>query len=197
MKNLATVYHKLFVARAEADENGAAGAPAVFNNTTAGDFASKPTTGVIDILDPPRLDPTTEIISPSVFAESNINGVIFSFTGGSAAGKTFTYDVFTWANENGPAKHSMNGTGIFGTQKVVKYPHNGAAATSKFWADTLVITWDNHPKETETTDETGHNSVSEIWFDTTGERYIMIQISDADGSTGTEAGDIACYFRYW
>lgn len=197
MRYLATVYHKLFVARPEADENGASGAPAIFNNTTAGNFDSKPTTGVIDILDPPKLDPTIEISQPSVIAESDINGVIFSFTGGSAADKTFTYDIFTWANENGPAKHSVSGVGTLGTQQVVKYPHNNQPATDKFWADTLTFTWTNHPKEMESTDEGGHNSVAELWFDTSGVRYIMIQISDADGTTGTEAGDIACYYRYW
>ena len=52
-------------------------------------------------------------------------------------------------------------------------------------------------KEVEATDTVGHNSISEVWFDGTGIRYVFIQISNADGSTGTEAGDIACFYRYF
>ena len=55
----------------------------------------------------------------------------------------------------------------------------------------------NHLKEVESTDIVGHNSIAEVWFDGTGLRYIFPQISDADGSTGTEAGDIACFYRYF
>ncbi len=98
LMNLTTPTHKLFVARAEADENGAAGAPAIFVNATAGDFASKPS-GTVDVLDPSFLNPTTEIEKAvSIIANSKVNGIAFSFMGGSAAGKTFTADFFTWAN---------------------------------------------------------------------------------------------------
>ncbi len=195
--NLTTYTHKLFVARAEADENGAGGAPAIFVNTTAGNFAGKPT-GSVDVLDPGFLDPTTEVAkSVSVHPISKVNGIAFSFSGGSAAGKTFTADFFTWANENGPAKHTVNMTAELGTQQVVIYPHNGVTATSKFWADKMTLNWENHLKEVEVTDTDGRNSVGEIWFDMTGLRYVFVQISDADGSTGTEAGDISCFFRYF
>ena len=195
--NLTTLSHRVFVARTEADENGAAGAPAVFLNATAGNFANKPASAV-DILDPAFLDPTTQTAKAvQIIAESKVNGIAFSFTGGSAAGKTFTVDFFTWANENGPAKHTVNMTAELGTQQVVAYPHNGVTATNKFWADKMTIAWENHLKEVEATDTVGHNSVGEIWFDMTGLRYVFPQILDADGSTGTEAGDIACFFRYF
>ena len=195
--NLTTPTHKLFIARPEDDENGASGAPAVFVNETAGDFANKPD-GTVDVLDPAYLNPVTEISKGQVLtSKSKVNGIVLSFSGGSAADKTFTYDIFTWANENGAAKHTVNGTGILGTQQVVKFPHNGVAAPGKFWADTLVVTWENHPKEVESTDIIGHNSIAEVWLDMTALRYLFIQISDSDGSTGTEAGDIACYFRYF
>ncbi len=192
-----TLTHRLFVGRAEADENGAAGAPAILDSTTAGDFAGKPIR-TIDVLDPAFLDPTIEV-SKGVEnrAISRINGIVFSFTGGSAAGKTFTVDIFTWANENGPAKHTVNISAELGTQQVVKFPHNGVAAVSKFWADKMIVNWTNHVKRAESTDTTGRNSVGEIWFDTSGLRYVFIQISDADGSTGTEAGDVSCFYRYW
>ena len=195
--NLTTPSHKIFVARAEADENGASGAPAIFVNATAGDFANKPAS-TVDILDPAFLDPTIQTAKTvQIIANSKVNGIAFSFMGGSAAGKTFTADFFTWANENGPAKHTVNMSAELGTQQVVKYPHNGETATSKFWADKMTLAWENHLKEVEVTDDTGRNSVGEIWFDMTGLRYVFIQISDADGSTGTEAGDVACFFRYF
>lgn len=195
--NLTTPSHKIFVARPENDENGATGAPVVFDIETAGDYDSKPS-GTVDVLDPAYLDPTTETTKgQSLTSISKVNGILLSFTGGSAANKTFTYDVFTWANENGHAKHTINGTGTLGTQQVVKYPHNNVAATNKFWADTLTVTWENHPKDVASTDKTGHNTIAEVWLDMTGLRYLYVQISDADGSTGDEAGDIACYFRYF
>ncbi len=195
--NLTTPAHKIFVARAEADENGAAGAPAIFVNATAGDFANKPST-TIDALDPAFLDPTLgSEKSVEIIANSKVNGIAFSFAGGSAAGKTFTADFFTWANENGPAKHTVNVTAELGTQQVVVFPHNGVTATSKFWADKMTVVWENHVKEVESTDKVGRNSVGEIWFDLSGLRYIFIQISNADGSTGTEAGNVSSFFRYF
>ena len=195
--NLTTPAHKIFVARAEADENGAAGAPAIFVNATAGDFANKPST-TIDALDPAFLDPTLGAEKAiAIIANSKVNGIAFSFCGGSAAGKTFTADFFTWANENGPAKHTVNVTAELGTQQVVVFPHNGVTATSKFWADKMTVVWENHVKEVESTDKVGRNSVGEIWLDLSGLRYIFIQISNADGSTGTEAGNVSSFFRYF
>ena len=191
--NLTTRSTRLYVARNEADENGAAGAPVIFAIETESDFAQMPATA-LDLAKKDLFLPK----AGQVFAELEQNGLAFSFSGSSAAGKTFTYDIYAWANENGPAKHIINGTGILGTQQVVKYPHNGEAPdTTRYWADTLAVTWENHLKEVESTDTTGHNTISEVWFDGTGLRYIFIQISDADGSTGTEAGDIACFYRYF
>lgn len=190
--SLTTKSNRIYVARNEADENGASGAPAIFSIATEGDFAQKPSTALdlaeIDLFDPKIAQPLGELEQ---------NGVAFSFTGGSAAGKTFTYDIFTWANQNGPAKQTVNGTGILGTQQVVKFPHNSEVVANRFWADTLTVEWENHLKEVEATDDIGHNTVSEVWFDMTGLRYIFIQISDADGSTGTEAGDIAVFYRFF
>lgn len=189
---LTTLSHRLFVARNEADENGASGAPAVFVLATEGNFAQMPSTA-LDLL---KLD----LFSPREtkhFAEMNQNGIAFSFAGSSAANKTFTYDIFTWGNENSPARHAVNGTGILGTQQVIVYPHNNIAAPGRFWADTLTVAWENWPKEVEATDITGHNTVAEVWLDDTGSRFWFIQISDADGSTGTEAGDISVFYRYF
>lgn len=189
---LTTLSHRLFVARNEADENGAAGAPAIFVLATEGNFAQKPSTA----LDLQKLD----LFSPRAtkhIAEMIQNGIAFSFAGGSAAGKTFTYDIFTWGNENSPARYAVNGAGILGTQQVIIYPHNNIAAPNRFWADTLTIAWENWPKEVESTDIDGHNTVAEVWLDDTGSRFWFIQISSADGTTGTEAGDISVFYRYF
>ena len=191
--NLTTRSARLFVARNEADENGATGAPDAIVLATESDFAQKPATA-LDLAKKDLFLPK----DGQVFGELEQNGLAFSFSGSGAAGKTFTYDIYAWATENGPAKHIINGTGILGTQQVVVYPHNGVATSAiRYWADTLVVTWENHLKEVESTDITGHDAISEVWFDGTGLRHIFIQISDADGSSGTEAGDIACYYRYF
>ena len=192
--NLTTASRRMYVARNEADENGASGAPAIFVLETASDFANKPATALdlqaLDLFLPKATKLRADLIQ---------NGIAFSFAGGSADGKTFTYDIFSWGNENHPARQLINGTGILGSQQVVKYPHNGQAPdTSRFWADTLVVTWENVPKEVEVT-STGRNTISEVWFDATGYRYFFIQISDADGvDPGTgQAGDISVFYRFF
>ena len=191
--HLTTKSSPIYVARNEADENGASGAPAIFVLATESDFAQKPATA-LDLAKKDLFIPR----EGQKFGELVQNGLAFSFSGSSAADKTFIYDIFTWSPKNGPAKHSVNGTGILGTQQVVKYPHNGDAPdTNRFWADTLTVEWENHLKEVESTDVDGHNSIAEVWFDATGIRYVFIQISSADGSTGTEAGDIAVFYRYF
>ena len=189
--NLTTLSHKLYVARGEADENGAVGAPAVITLATEGDFAQKPATA-LDLLSLDLLTP-----QDGTSAEMVQNGISFMFSGGSAAGKTFTYNIYVWGNENGPAMHIIQGTGTLGTQQVVRYPHNGVAATNKFWADTLALTWESWVKEVEVTETTGRNSIAQVWFDAAGIRYVFVEIAGADGSTGTEAGDIAVYYRYF
>ncbi len=191
---LTTLSHRLFVARNEADENGASGAPDVFTIATQGNFAQKPATA-LDLL-------KVDLFSPREtkhIAEIKQNGIAFSFIGSSAADKTFTYDIFAWGNENSPARQLVSGTGTLGTQEVIVYPHNNEATTTdRFWADTLTIAWENQLKEVESTeDTTGRNTVAEVWMDATGLRFWFIQISDADGSTGTEAGDISVFYRYF
>lgn len=175
--NLTTPIHRLFVARAEVAAN------TTFSDTlaTAGDFANKPT-GTIDILDPGFLDPITEAgRGPEVIANSKVNGIQFSFAGGNANDDAFTWTIFAWKNENGPATIVANGTGILGSQAVVVWPHNpGVPVSNRFWADTLVISNDRWFKEIEAT-SVGGNSVSHIWFDTAGYRYFYVEIPTAVG----------------
>ena len=185
MNNLTTLSHKLRIARNEADEE------VYLDLTIAGDYDSKPSIlgdtgkGIVDILGE-KFEGATE---------TEVNGIEFMFSGGSEAGKTFSWRIIAWRNSNGPARIMAEGTGELGTQALVKYPHNGATATSRFWADNLVITYENWMKEVEVTDTGNSNSVASIWCDAAGYRYWLVEIADADGLT--EAGDIAVFWGMW
>lgn len=187
---LGTISHDLNVARLEGNEDASP-----LDLTTLGDFASKPA-GALDLQErsvfetDKRPIPVPAILQP--------NGVEFFFAGGSAAGKTFGWKIYAWRNENGMARHLATGTGILGTQAVVKYPHDAmATATNKFWADTLVVTMTNWLKPVKSGDSLGNNTATSVWTDNTGYRYWHIVITDADGSTGTEAGNISVYWGYF
>lgn len=182
---LESLTHKLFVARREAVAN------TTFSDTlaTAGDFAGKPSTA-IDILEPEFLDPSISgDTNPSVFAKTKVNGIVFSFAGGDADDDAFTWKIFAWKNENGPAKLVADGTGILGSQTVVKYPHNDKTATNKFWADTIVVSNEYWVKEVESTG-VGGNSINEVWFDMGGYRYFYVEIP-------TSVGAMSSYFGYF
>ena len=185
MNPLTTYTNRLFVARPEAAAN------TTFSDTlaTAGDFANKPS-GTLDVLDPTFLNPTTEVLkNVARRAITKANGLEFYFAGGDADNDAFTWKIFGWRNENGPARLVADGTGILGSQAVVKYPHNAATATNKFWADTLVVTNERWKKDVEAT-TAGGDSVSTVWFDTAGYRYFYVEIP-------TAVGDMSSFFGYW
>ena len=192
MNNLTTLAHGLRIARNEADEDGT-----LLDLTTLGNYANRPAilgetgVGVIDLLDDKYISTT----------EMNINGIEFFFSGGSAANKTFGWRILAWKTANGMARLAGVGTGILGTQAVTVYPlvpgGGTIEATDKFWADTLVVSVKNWPKGIETTGVSGLNSAASVWLDDAGYRFWKIEITDADGSTGTEAGNIAVYYGYW
>ena len=177
-------YHAPYtLLRAEADEdpNTTIGSTLV-DLTAGGDFASMPANAA-------RL-------GSSSGPNNAVGAIQLIFCGGGAAGKTFTYTIYAWRTDNGPAEFVATGTGTLGTQAVVAYPHNRATATSKFWADTLTVTgrWN---KTVTSTDTTGNNEVAKLLFDFCGYEYIYVEISSADGSTGTEAGNVAVYYSYF
>jgi len=183
--SLKTTVHKLFVARQEAAYN------TTFSGTlaTKGDFANKPTT-TFDVLDLIKLDPSIgSQTDPKVLAETKVNGIIFYFMGGDADLDAFTWKIYGWRNENGPAEIVADGTGVLGSQAVVRYPHNSEIATSKFWADTLVVSNDRWMKKVEATTD-GGDSVSKVWFDICGYRYFYVEIP-------TAVGVMASYVAYW
>ena len=186
---LGTKAHRLFVARAVGTED------TLLDLTTKGDFAQKPS-GALDLLK------YSVALSPEVERDAPVrpilkqNGIAFMFTVSTAAGKTFEWHIKSWLNENGPAKYVAAGTGIAGTQAVVKYPHNGVAVANTFWADTIEVTWFDWYKTVKaTTPSTARNSVSEVWLDDAGWRHWLIEII----TTGTDdpAANIAVFYHYW
>jgi hypothetical protein len=192
-----TYLDKLYVARLENHEDGSGGtAPAAVVLASAGDFANLPANTVVLDLFKYSVYATEQKNAP-IRPIHKANGIEFFFCGGSAAAKTFGYRIIAWKNENGMARHLATGTGELGTQAVVKYPHNGATATNKFWADTLTVTWSNWLKPVKSTDTEGHNTAASVWTDDCGYRYWKIEITDADGSTGTEAGNVAVYWSFF
>lgn len=182
---LTSFTHRLFVGRAEAAANS------TFSDTlaTKGDSDNRPT-ATIDVLDPGFLDPTTEVTKNlSIQAISKANGIVISFAGGNADDDAFTWKIFGWKNQNGPAELVADGTGVLGSQAVVKFPHNGVAVANQFWADTLVVSNNFWIKRVDATD-IGSNSVAKVWFDTAGYRYFLIE-------TPTAVGVMSAYFGYW
>lgn len=189
---LGTISHALNVARLEGNEDASP-----LNLTTSGDFANKPA-GALDLKELSVFETDKQtILGPAILKP---NGVEFLFAGGSAAGKTFGWNLFAWRNDNGMARQLAQGTGELGTQAVIKFPHDSVSPVSnRFWADKLIVTSStlNWLKPIKSTDTAGNNTVASIWTDNTGYRYWHIEITNADGSTGTEAGDISVFWGYF
>jgi hypothetical protein len=117
------------------------------------------------------------------------------FTAGSASGKTFKAKVYAW-KENGPAEPVFNGKFTTGTQKVVKYPHDKSVATSKYWAGKIEDTNDYWISPVCFVSDDAGLSIGKVYFKSWGYKYFYVVISDADGSTGSEAGNVAAYYTY-
>jgi len=169
-----TTQRGFLVLRAEADEDTA------LDLTTKGDFANKPATALE--------------LKGNLNFERGVQNIAVAVCGGDAANDTFSWRWLAWSPGRGPAKVLGNGTGILGTQAVVKYPHDANTATDKFWADTLTVTNDYTTTGIYTT-TAGGNSVAELATDLQGYNWTMIEITGADGSTGIEAGDVTVYYR--
>lgn len=124
----------------------------------------------------------------------NANDIFIALAAGSAASKTLIWRLFAWAKDNGMAQQVAYGTGETGAQAVVKYP-NGEIATDKFWCDTLVVTAYSWLKAIKATIGGGNDSVGMLSLQTFAWTWWFMQIEDADGSTGNEAGDVSVWWR--
>lgn len=120
----------------------------------------------------------------------------FLFSAGSAADKTFTATLYTRASDTAPIRRVMSLACITGTAQVVAYPHNQSTATSKFWADTITVT-SYHTTAIATSDAAGGNAIASIAIDALNQKHFKWVITSADGTTGTEAGDVQVYVRFF
>ena len=147
--------------------------------------------------------PATAIAVGSDNNESEVNAVQIQMYGGSADGKTFTWKLYGWRNSNGIATLMCDGTAILGAMEVVKYPNKvsasimaGDTATSKFWADTIVVS-NNYFVKTFSVSDSGNDRAATLWGDIAGYKHLYLEITSADGSTGTEAGDVGAFYAGW
>lgn len=162
-----------YVLRAEADED-----VADVNLIDEGDFANRS---------------SDEVSLGGLPDDGTAVGVELIVCAGSAASKTFGMKVYGRAETNGPIIHLMTLAGETGTQGVVVYPQGGTA-TAKYWADTWTVTADGTFGGIRIAGN-GLNSVARIGFQVHGLRSLKVVITDADGTTGTEAGDVTVYAR--
>lgn len=185
MNNLKTYNSPLNTLRNEADEDSS---PLAI--TTESDFSLKRATSI-------KVNSDTKV--------SNVNAIQIQMCGGSADNKTFTWKLYGWRQGNGIATLMCDGTAVMGSMQVVKYPNSvgstaalaaGATATSKFWADTIVISGNEFVKSFSVTDS-GNNRAAILTGDLAGFNHLYLEISDADGSTGTEAGDVSAFYAGW
>jgi len=163
------------VLRAESDEDAS-----TVTLASAGDYANKPAAAIR--------------IAPGPAGDGHGSEIELIFCGGDAANDTFSWRIYAWRRGNGPAAYVASGTGVLGTQAVVKYVDTASAATSKFWADTLAITGGQHWLTAVEVKDSGNNRVAKLVFDFFGYDWLYCEITSADGTTGIEAGDIAVYY---
>jgi len=154
--------------------------------TAEGDYAQKPSSAI-------------QIVHlPSIYYASGYSyydtDIALAIAAGSAADKTLTWRLFTWSIANGMAQQVAYGTGTTGSQAVVKYP-DGTTASNIFWCDTIVVTGYSWPKAVKATPGSGNDSVAMITLDLLNYSYWLVQIEDADGSTGDEAGDVSVWWK--
>ena len=125
----------------------------------------------------------------------NAVAIIFCGTdmddGGDA---TFSWTLYGWRCNNGPAELIAVGTGILGTQDVVKYPHDGTTATLAYWADTLVITTDYWIAAV-CVSTAGGDNIAKLTADFGGYAWLRCEISGAGG--GAAAESITVYYSYF
>ena len=167
---LTTLAHQYNIARAI----GAADATFSTALATAGNFGSKPATAID--------------LNNGLTNEIKVNGISFIFCG-VTNDSAFTWKIYAWKNTNGPAELVADGTGIIGSQKIVKFPHNDVEIETVLWADTLVVSNEYWFKQVEATG-ISNNSVSKVWLDACGYRYWFVEIPTSDTN-------MAAYWGYF
>lgn len=164
------------IAREEADEQTLINIASQSDHINAGD-------GWKDV--PVRGDNTT-----------GANRILLTASAGSSSAKTFSFRILVRADDYAPAEVAAVGTGETGTQQVNVYPYNKASASGKYWVELFSVTsywW----KPVATKDNGGNNYIDGIILDLVGCKQFKVEVYNADGTTGSEAGDVAFYWRYY
>jgi hypothetical protein len=188
---LDTWHSSWHLVRETATEDGANFA-AVYNlDANEGNFASMDSSSVAN--GGPFRITSAYVGRPSYEGQSPGAVWLFSICGGLSDNDTFSFDVVAWSKTNGPLQVICTGDGVIGTQDVVLYPDDSAAATNIWWADTLNLDATNRWPGVAVYNS-GNNNIAMLAIDTTGIEYIQFVVYDADGS-GTEANNLTVYGR--
>ena len=185
--NLTTPSHRIWPMRATGAED------TLLDLTTAGDFASKPATGVVDLLKDSIAWTDNAIEVDGHTHDLETNGMEIYIAGSTTHSRNAIWYLTAWRNENGPARRVAQGTCTTGTQAVVKWPHNGVAVANTFWCDTIVVTYENWPKEIEATDAGTSNSVASLFLDACGYRFWKLEFRTTE-AVATALTNLTAYY---
>jgi len=181
--------------RETADEDGANFAAVYALATSEGNFASKNSSSVVD----GGAYRIRSYAGNTAGNETQTVGAAWEFaisastTDADDDSETFSFNIIGWSRNNGMLQVLAEGAGAIGTQDVVLYPNDGAAATDIWWADT--ITLDETTKwNTVSVLNSGDNEVAILHVDMAGLEWVQFVIYDANGS-GAEAGDLTVFGR--
>ena len=155
-------------------------AAAVAGLTTAGDYANKPTSDMIEV-------PAGATVA-TIYACGATN---------VAENDDFGAVVYGYVNLNGPKEIICDAAGTIGTNAVVLYPDDGAAATGGLWVDTWSVTT-NHWRTTVTASKSGGDSdyIDTLSFDPLNLGWIGVDIYEADGTTAGEADEVTVFIAF-
>lgn len=194
---LDTYHSGWHLVRETATEDGANFA-AVYNLASdGGDYASKDSSTVLN--GGPFHIPTTRSTN---FGLGHSPGAkwMFVISGGPTEDDTFSFNVVGWAKDNGMLQVICEGNGVLGTQDVVLYPDDSAAATSIWWVDTITLDettkWPKQQGNLVGVDvyNSGDNEVAILVVETMGLEWVQFVIYDAGGG-GTEMTNLTVFGR--
>lgn len=139
--------------------------------------------------------PTSDIFS---LGSNNIpEHIAFIIGAGINAGtdpndKTLSWKLYTWKAEGAPCEYVAHGTAVVGTQDVVLFPDGRGSADARNWVDTITITAEEWVGVVDTVDS-GNNRICKLKVQVRNHQHWYMEITSADGATGTEAGKVSVW----
>jgi len=111
--------------------------------------------------------------------------------------RTFSWKLYVWKDEWCPAEIVAEGTAVVGATQAVKFPDDNSLATvQRNYVDTWTIT-SQYFISTVFVPTMKSDGIAKIVFDLAGYKYIYMEITDADGSTGVEAGAVSVFYGWY